>query len=159
MGGERAMGRSQLVIQFALLASLAAALKQGLYGGQHWKIVMSETQDGTGTIEGDCSTGTVGNMAMSEYKADTGSSINFTAALTLQFNNAKKNLTVTNAQLDKLNATLTGKFVAGAYEENFRVVHLATADLFKCINSSSSVKAGWFTVVLLAFTTLFFQHQ
>merc|ERR1711907_639979 len=143
----------------ALSASLGLALKQGIYGGQHWQLTMNDDQL-TGTLEGDCSKGTVGSMAHSEYKANVGTYVNFTVSLTLQFNNAKKTMQVTNAQLDKMNATLTGKFVtgtgAGSYSENFRVVHLAPADLFKCINSGNSIKASWFTI-LLALATVVLQ--
>merc|ERR1711934_1049399 len=168
--GEHLERMRSLVYLLLLCAAGVAGLKEGVYGGKHWKLVMDKSQM-SGTMEGDCSTGTVGNMVHSEYKvpraahlplgkqllrcsrvkqAGTGTHVNFTVDLTLQFPASvkRKNITVSNGLLDATNATLTGTFVTGTYEEQFKLVHLASADLFKCINGGSRTQAGWLTMLL-----------
>merc|ERR1711959_624124 len=152
MGGGAFGERMRSLVCLLLLCAVGVAgLKEGVYGGKHWKLVMDKSQM-SGTMEGDCSTGTVGNMVHSEYNAGTGTHVNFTVDLTLQFPASvkRKNITVSNGLLDATNATLTGTFVTGTYEEKFKLVHLASADLFKCINGGSRTQAGWLTMLLAA---------
>jgi len=130
--------RARLVfICAACLICHAMGLNPGMYGGQHWKMTMNEDLS-TGSIEGDCSLGTMSNITQGNFTSGVGTNVNFTMQLKLQFevNGGYKAVNVTNGLLGTDNATLTGTFTAGTYSENFKVVHLASADIFKCISSA-----------------------
>lgn len=125
----------------------AEALQAGTYGGQHWKIVLDNHGGTTGSVEGDCSTGNITDLTYSPYQTNVGQSVNFTIDLQLQFTSpaTAKTVTVNDGLVDKDNVTLTGTMVADAYSEKFKVVLLATPDLFKCISAASSVRVQWLT--------------
>merc|ERR1712159_648026 len=155
MGGARMLGwrimLRPVALSMALLVFQAYGLTQGTYGGKHWSLTMNP--DGvTGTVEGDCSAGTVSGVSEGSYVAGTGKAVNFSMTLGLQFKSGTANagvtkvVNVTDGLLATDNITLTGTLKSGTHSETFKVVHLVPADLFKCISSASTVQVQHVTL-------------
>merc|ERR1712054_750369 len=160
MGGWHCGVESTMPQHSRLLALLWAnvlclctqGLSRGKYGGQHWEMeVNSDFQ--TGRIEGDCSVGTIANIAQGPYSSGVGTPVNFSVRLQLQFksDNSYKTVNVTDGLLGTDNTTLTGTFRTGTYTERFKVQHLMSADIFKCISGvSRSSGVGLISALLVA---------
>ena len=138
-------------------------LASGTYGGLHWNLGLNmDPSSGlvNGTIEGDCSIGTVSALTEGSYSADTGTPVNMTLALTLQYGdmNASNTITVSDGILAPDNMTLTGTFSTNEnYTEAFTMVLNQPADLYKCVAGVSQVTVGWIPLLLLSCLTMFTQ--
>jgi len=156
------MLRSVLFLVLSFVCS-TFALTQGLYGGKHWSITMNNDEV-SGTVEGDCSSGTLSSLVKDTYASGVGTYVNFSMSVTLQFKAGTANagvtkaITVSDGLLGTDNATLTGTMVSGTYSEQFKVVHLAPADMFKCVSSAGTVKVQYATMFLALFALAWLQQ-
>merc|ERR1711998_581131 len=138
----------------SVLYLCAQGLSQGRYGGQHWELTVNSDRM-SGSIEGDCSVGTIRNITQGAYSSGVGTPVNFSVILELQFRTAiagnSKTVNVTDGLLGIDNTTLTGTFRTGTYTERFKVQHLMSADIFKCISGASSTSGvGLISALLVA---------
>jgi len=141
-----------VVLWAGILCRCAQALSQGRFGGQHWEINVNNDHV-TGTIEGDCSRGDIANITQGVFTQGVGTAVNFSVRLQLQFStdNSFKTVNVTDGLLGTDNTTLTGTFRTGTYTERFKVQHLMSADIFKCISGASSTSGvGLISALLVA---------
>lgn len=86
------------------------ALTAGTWGGTHWKLTVN-TGGSTGTIEGDCSLGTITNFATSGSGV-----VSFTSQLVLQFETpVTQSLSCSDGALNTAGTELSGNLVVGTY--------------------------------------------
>merc|ERR1719313_768806 len=127
----------------AMVSLLADALTAGTWGGTHWKIIVNSDQT-TGSIEGDCSLGTISDFATSGAGV-----VSFSSQLVLQFETqVTKSLTCTDGALNSAGTELSGTLTVGTYTESFKVTLNAEPDLYKCVNAALPTAAGWHGLVL-----------
>jgi len=159
------MGRSAQVLLLAIFSvANVNSLTQGIYGGKHWKLTMN-ADGASGTVEGDCATGTVGGVTEGSYVEGTGKAVNFSLVLALQFKagtasaGTTKVVNVTDGLLATDNITLTGTLQSGTHTERMKVVHLVPADLFKCISDASTVTVPHATLGVVALALAWQQYH
>merc|ERR1711988_450816 len=142
----------------SLCSCADAYLYPGSWGGKHWQLTVAA--DGvSGTVEGDCSSGTISNVVNSSFISGVGTYYNFSMQLGLQFSTpaTAASVNVSDGILASDNVTLTGTMVTGSYSEQFKVVRLGDADLFKCINGGITLQAGWMPLVMALLTLIWLQ--
>merc|ERR1711990_1422448 len=137
----------------------AEGLFVGSWGGSHWQLRV--TDGGNGTIEGDCSIGTFSVLNEMPYTQGTGTYVNLSISLALQFDKTTPTkyttVTVSDGLVATDNVTLTGTMISGTYSEKFKGVKLATADLFKCVSSGMSVQVRWLAGAMALLVALILQ--
>ena len=151
------------VFAIVSLVGSCSALTQGLYGGKHWALTVA-ANGVSGTVEGDCATGTLSGITQGSFSSGVGTAVNFSMVLALQFQagtaaaGTSKVVNVTDGLLGTDNITLTGTLNSGTHSETFKVVHLVPPDLFKCISSAATVKIQHMTLSLAALALAWLHH-
>merc|ERR1712195_287230 len=122
------------------------SLTAGTWGGTHWKLVVN-SDNTTGTIEGDCSLGPV-----TDFDGTNTSAVSFSSNLVLQFEDpGTSTVNCSDGVLDAAGTTLTGTLVVGTYSETYKVTLNAEPDLYKCVNCheqpSDDTPASWDPII------------